>query len=135
MKKFIELLETTVLFIIILATAYAVGSEVWTMIVKQTVDLGDLLLLFIYAEVIGMVGIFIRSRRIPITLPIIIAITSLGRLISLQSKEIDPEFILYESLGVLFLAIAVYILAHFQMFKIKVAEARPKHETRGIDFE
>jgi protein PsiE len=72
--------------------------------------LTDLLLLFIYAEVLGMVAGFYKNREIPITIPIFIAITALSRLIILQGKEINAINLIYESGAVLLLAIAAVIL-------------------------
>ena len=73
-------------------------------------QLSDLFLLFIYAEVLGMVGSFYASSRLPVTLPIIIAMTALTRMIILQSKEIDAVNIIYEASGILILALAAYIM-------------------------
>ena len=72
----------------------------------MTVNLSDLFLLFIYAEVLGMVAIFYKDHRIPVTLPIIIAITALTRMIVLQTKELEPINIVFEASGILLLAIA-----------------------------
>ena len=63
---------------------------------KMTVSMADLFLLFIYAEIIGMVGAFYQSSRIPVTLPIIIAITALCRLVVLHSKEMDAMLLCRE---------------------------------------
>ena len=62
-----------------------------------TVTLADLLLLFIYTEVLGMIGVFYASNRIPITLPLFIAMTAISRLIILQGKGMDASVLLYEA--------------------------------------
>mgnify|MGYP003325638452 FL=1 len=67
-------------------------------------------MLFIYVEIIGMVGAFYSTSRIPVTLPIIIAITALCRLIVMESKEMDAVVILGEAGAILILAIAAYIM-------------------------
>ena len=85
--------------------------ELERMIMVQVVDLSDLFLLFIYAEVLGMVGIFYRDKRIPVTLPIIIAITALTRMIVIQSKGFDGINIIYEASGILLLAVSAYIMS------------------------
>ena len=85
----------------------ATGQEVMTIIANRNVDLADLLLLFIYTEVLGMIGIFFVSKRIPITLPIFIAITAITRLIILQGKDMDMISLLYEASAILILALAV----------------------------
>jgi protein PsiE len=73
--------------------------------------LADLFLLFIYVEIIGMVGAFYSTNRIPVTLPIIIAITALCRLIVMQGKEMDALMLIGEAGAVLILAAAAYIMS------------------------
>lgn len=109
--RLVRFAENAILIVIGLATLYAVGAEVVRLIVNRQVALSDLFLLFIYAEVIGMVGAFYKSHRIPVTLPIIIAMTALCRMIILQSKEIDPVNILYEAGGILILATAALVMS------------------------
>ena len=66
--KFIWVSERTILMIIAVATLYATGLEIMRLIQEQAVVLSDLFLLFIYAEVLGMVGAFYASNRLPVTL-------------------------------------------------------------------
>tara|TARA_B110000483_G_scaffold216665_1_gene268369 strand:- start:593 stop:1006 length:414 start_codon:yes stop_codon:yes gene_type:complete len=103
--------EQGILLVISLATIGAALIEVARIIDLMTVDLSDLFLLFIYAEVLGMVAIFYKDNRIPVTLPIIIAITALTRMIVLQTKGLEPMNIVFEASGVLLLAIAAYIMS------------------------
>jgi protein PsiE len=80
------------------------------MINAQYVELADLLLLFIYVEVIGMVRVYMISNRVRMTYPLFIAITALSRLIILQGKDSNPELLLYEAGAIVLVAIAVIIL-------------------------
>ena len=109
-EKFIWVSERVILMIIAVATFYATGVEILRLIVEQDVHLSDLFLLFIYAEVLGMVGAFYANNRLPVTLPIIIAMTALTRMIILQSKELDSLNIIFEASGILILAVAAYIM-------------------------
>ena len=102
--------EKAILVLIAGFTVYAVGLEMFNIIVMRSVKLTDLLLLFIYAEVLGMVAGFYTNRRIPITIPIFIAITALCRLIILQGKEVNAINIIYESGAVLLLAMAALVI-------------------------
>ena len=111
MTKFIELVEKVLLILIMLATLVAVGAEIVHMIEYRTVELSDLLLLFIYAEVMGMLAAYYNSNRIPVTLPLIIAMTALSRMIILQSKELDKIVLLYESGSILLLSVAALIMS------------------------
>ena len=83
-EKVIFLAEKGLLVIVALATLFAALVEVKVMLDNRMVTLADLLLLFIYTEVLGMVGAFYKSNKIPITLPLFIAMTALSRLIILR---------------------------------------------------
>ena len=93
-------------------TVFAAGLDIYEMVINLNVELGDLFLLFIYAEIIGMVGAFYVSNRIPVTLPIIIAMTALCRLIVLHSKEADPWMLIAEAGAIVLLGGAAYIMSH-----------------------
>ena len=124
-QKFIWLSERIILMIIAIATLFATGIEIYRLIDEQTVNLSDLFLLFIYAEVLGMVGAFYVNNRLPVTLPIIIAMTALTRMIILQSKDLDSINIIYEASGILILAGAAYIMSlkdQISLSKIKLRE-------------
>ena len=108
--KLIKITEKALLAIIALLTVLATFEEVLKIYHANSVQLADLLLLFIYTEVLGMIGIFFVSNRIPITLPIFIAMTAIARLIILQGKEMDMSFLLYEAGAILVLAIAVLVV-------------------------
>ena len=110
MDQAIKIIEKILLVIIAVATIFATGQEIFTLIENRSVQLADLLLLFIYTEVLGMVGVFYKSNRIPITLPLFIAITALSRMIILQGKGSDPQNLIYESAAVLLLAISCLII-------------------------
>ena len=108
----IKITEKALLAIIALLTILATCEEVLKIYNANSVQLADLLLLFIYTEVLGMIGIFFVSNRIPITLPIFIAMTAISRLIILQGKEMDMSFLLYEAGAILVLAIAVLVVRY-----------------------
>lgn len=91
---------------LIAVTQYALGM--WN---AQTVSLADLFMLFIFAEVVAMIGAFYSTERIPVTLPIIIAITALCRLIVLHSKEMDALNVVGEAGAILILAGAAYVMS------------------------
>tara|TARA_Y100001935_G_C17139782_1_gene424917 strand:+ start:172 stop:594 length:423 start_codon:yes stop_codon:yes gene_type:complete len=105
--KLIKATEKCLLVIIAILTLLATCEEVAEIYRKMSVQLADLLLLFIYTEVLGMIGIFFVSNKIPITLPIFIAMTAIARLIILQGKDMDMSFLLFEAGAILILAIAV----------------------------
>ena len=124
LQSFIWISERAILLIIAVATIYATGLEIVRLISTNIVTLSDLFLLFIYAEVLGMVGVFYRDNRIPVTLPIIIAITALTRMIILQSKDLDAINIIYEAGGILLLSVAAYIISLKDEMSLKKIKLR-----------
>ncbi len=102
----IELFEKSLLTIVALLTIIATCQELLAIFDARKVQLADLLLLFLYTEVLGMVGAFYKSKKIPITLPLFIAMTALARLIILQGKEMEAITLLYEAGAILILALA-----------------------------
>lgn len=108
--KLIRRAEHVILLLVALATLMAVGLEVSLMIARRHVAIADILLLFLYTEVLSMVAVYMESRRVPVVYPILIANTALARLIVLQRKDMAPENVLYEALAILVLALAIAIL-------------------------
>ena len=125
-QKFIGVSERVLLFIIAVATLYATVFEIIRMISVREVNLSDLFLLFIYAEVLGMVATFYANNRIPVTLPLIIAMTALTRMIILQSKDVNAINIIYEATGILILAISAYIMTLKDKISLKKLLLREK---------
>ena len=103
--------EKTLLAIIGIATCIAAGQYLISMYEAREIQLSDLFLLFIYVEIIGMVGAFYSTNRIPVTLPIIIAITALCRLIIMQSKDMDALMLVGEAAAIIILSISAYIMS------------------------
>ena len=110
MENLTKNLQLILLTIILLSTVIAVGIEIKTMFFNQSVTLADLLLMFLYLEVIAMVRIFWVQQSISITLPLLIAITALSRFIILQGKEMDPSGLVYEAVAIVLIAAAIVIL-------------------------
>ena len=103
--------ERVLLAIIGIATCIAAAQYLFSMFVAREITLADLFLLFIYAEIIGMVGVFYSTNKIPVTLPIIIAITALCRLIIMQGKDTDALMLVGEASAILILSISAYIMS------------------------
>ena len=121
--------EKLLLAVIGFLTMFAAGMDVYKMIITVNVELGDLFLLFIYAEIIGMVGAFYISNRIPVTLPIIIAMTALCRLIVLHSKEADPWMLIAEAGAIVLLGGAAYIMSYKDKLSLEKDKLRKDNES------
>ena len=102
--------EKFMLAVIGCLTLIAAGLDVYEMFLLRTVDLADLFLLFIYVEIIGMVGAYYSTHVIPVSFPIVIAITAMCRLLILQGKESEPWVLISSAGAILILAGAIYIL-------------------------
>ena len=102
--------EKFMLAVIGCLTLVAAGLDIYEMFLLRTVDLADLFLLFIYVEIIGMVGAYYSTHVIPVSFPIVIAITAMCRLLILQGKESEPWVLISSAGSILILAGAIYIL-------------------------
>ena len=110
MEKITKNVQLILLIIILISTIIAVGIEIFTMFENKNVTLADLLLMFLYLEVLAMVRVFWAQQSITITLPLLIAITALARFIILQGKEMDPSALVYEAVAIVLIASAIVIL-------------------------
>lgn len=116
--------EKTLLAIIGMLTVVASADAIFSIFVAREVTLPDLFLLFIYVEIIGMIGAFYSTNRIPVTLPIIIAITALCRLIVMQSKEMDALTLLAEAGAIFVLSGAAYLMSLKDKMSLEKLERR-----------
>ena len=110
MEKIAKTLQLVLLSFILISTVIAVVIEIKNMFLNQSVTLADLLLMFLYIEVLAMVRVFWDQQSISITLPLLIAITALARFIILQGKEMDPSALVYEAIAIVLIAFAIVIL-------------------------
>ena len=110
MEKIAKNLQLILMVIILISTVIAVGIEINKMFQIKSVTLADLLLMFLYLEVLAMVRVFWDQQSISITLPLLIAITALARFIILQGKEMDPTALVYEAVAIVLIAGAIVIL-------------------------
>tara|TARA_R110001599_G_scaffold32128_1_gene106057 strand:- start:193 stop:552 length:360 start_codon:yes stop_codon:yes gene_type:complete len=104
-------LQLILLCIILISTCIAIGIEIQTMFINRNIAIADLLLMFLYLEVIAMVRVFWQHQVISISLPLLIAITALARFIILQGKGMDAISLVYESTSIVLISIAIVILS------------------------
>ena len=110
MEKIAKNLQLILMVIILISTVIAVGIEIYKMFQNRSVTLADLLLMFLYLELLAIVRIFWDQQSISITLPLLIAITALSRFIILQGKEMNPSGLVYEAVAILLIAAAIVVL-------------------------
>ena len=126
MKDLVKYLQLSLLSIILVSTIIAVILEIKLMASNQSVTLADLLLMFLYLEVLAMVRVFWDQQSISITLPLLIAITALSRFIILQGKEMDPSALVYEAIAIVLIASAIVILRLRHSEKLGISKKRRK---------
>ena len=110
MDQVIRNIQLVAVIFILLATSLAFLIEIQKMYLNRSIELADLLLLFIYIEVIGMIRLFWESKSIRITYPLLIAITALSRFIILQGKGMDPLNLIYEASAIILIALSILLL-------------------------
>lgn len=110
MQRVLTTIEQVGLLTILVATIVAIGQEIMVMVENRYVHLSDLLLLFIYMEVITMIGIYYTSSRLPVRYPIYIAIVALARYIILDAKDLVPWGVLALGGTILVLSISVFVV-------------------------
>jgi protein PsiE len=108
--RLISLIEGVGLVIIAIATVIAVGSEVMSMVEAKSVRLSDLLLLFIYLEVLAMVGMYLESGKLPVRMPLYIAIVALARYLILDMKNMEAWKMLEIAAATLVIALAILVI-------------------------
>ena len=110
MNSTIRNIQLTAVLFVLFSTIIAFILEVKEMYENRNIELADLLLMFIYIEVIGLVRSYWETRAVRISYPLVIAITALARFIILQDKESDPSNLIYISIAILIVAIATVII-------------------------
>lgn len=98
------------LLVIAIATVFAMTSEVITMVNARGVALADLLMLFLYLEVLAMVGLYYRSGKLPVRSPLYIGIVALARYLILDIKTMDDLRMFAVTGSILILALAVLLI-------------------------
>ena len=110
MNNTIRNIQLTAVLFVLVSTIIAFLLEVKEMYDNRNIELADLLLMFIYIEVIGLVKSYWETRSVRITYPLVIAITALARFIILQDKDSDPSNLIYISIAILIVAIATVVI-------------------------
>ena len=124
MNSTIRNIQLVAVIVVLVSTIIAFFLEMKEMYDNKDITLADLLLMFIYIEVIGLVRSYWETQSVRITYPLIIAITALARFIILQDKESDPANLIYISLAILIVAIATVIIRFRNSKYLKIERSR-----------
>ena len=124
MNQTIRNIQLTAVLIVLISTVVAFFLEMRDMYMNRDITLADLLLMFIYIEVIGLVRSYWETRAVRITYPLVIAITALARFIILQDKESDPSNLIYISIAILIVAVATVIIRFRNSKYLKIDKSK-----------
>ena len=124
MNQTIRNIQLTAVMIVLISTVVAFFLEMRDMYMNRDITLADLLLMFIYIEVIGLVRSYWETRAVRITYPLVIAITALARFIILQDKESDPSNLIYISVAILIVAISTVIIRFRNSKYLKIEKSK-----------
>ena len=124
MNSSIRNIQLVAVIVVLVSTIIAFFLEMKEMYENKDITLADLLLMFIYIEVIGLVRSYWETQSVRITYPLIIAITALARFIILQDKESDPANLIYISLAILIVAIATVIIRFRNSKYLRIEKSR-----------
>ena len=124
MNNTIRNIQLTAVLFVLFSTIVAFFLEVKEMYDNRNIELADLLLMFIYIEVIGLVRSYWETRAVRITYPLVIAITALARFIILQDKESDPTNLIYISVAILIVAIATVVIRFRNSKYLKIDKSK-----------
>ena len=124
MNNTIRNIQLTAVLFVLVSTIIAFFLEVKEMYDNRNIELADLLLMFIYIEVIGLVKSYWETRSVRITYPLVIAITALARFIILQDKESDPTNLIYISVAILIVALATVIIRFRNSKYLKIDKSK-----------
>ena len=124
MNQTIRNIQLTAVLIVLISTVVAFFLEMRDMYMNRDITLADLLLMFIYIEVIGLVRSYWETRAVRISYPLVIAITALARFIILQDKESDPSNLIYISVAILIVAIATVIIRFRNSKYLKIEKSK-----------
>lgn len=111
-RRLLNIVENVGLLVIGIATVFAMGSEVMEMVIAKKVTLSDLLLLFLYLEVLAMVGLYYHSGKLPVRFPLYIAMVALARYLILDMKSMDDWRMLAVTGSILMLTGAVFLIRY-----------------------
>ncbi len=124
MNNSIRNIQLVAVVVVLISTIIAFFLEMKEMYDVRDITLADLLLMFIYIEVIGLVRSYWETRAVRITYPLVIAITALARFIILQDKESDPTNLIYISLAILIVALATVIIRFRNSRYLKIEKTK-----------
>ena len=110
MNSAIRNIQLVAVIIVLVSTILAFFLEIEKMYEARVITLADLLLMFIYIEVIGLVRSYWESRSVRVIYPLVIAITALARYIILQDKEADPTNLIYLASAILIVSLATVVI-------------------------
>ena len=111
-RQVLHFFEGTGLVIIVIATIFAGYQETMLMISNARVTLADLLLMFLYLEILTMVGLYFEGGKLPVRFPLYIAMVAMARYVIVDIKDLDNIRLLGVSASIVLVALAVLAIRY-----------------------
>ncbi len=111
----LDIVEYAGLLVIALATTIAMYQEAMVMVASHRVALADLLLMFLYLEVLAMIGQYLKSGQVQVRFPLYIGMVALARYLILDLKEMTELRMLAVAAAILLLTVAVLAISYFHV--------------------
>jgi phosphate starvation-inducible membrane PsiE len=108
--RLVDWFHLVALFVVGAMIIWATGIEILLIFREAGPSVKDILLLFIYLELGAMVGIYFKTRKLPVRFLLYIAITALTRVLAIDIKEMPDERIIAISLSILLLTVSVLLV-------------------------
>jgi protein PsiE len=120
--------EKAVLLLVGGLALLGIGQLVLDIVLARKVKLEDVLLIFIFIEIMAMANVYFLRRAVPFTYPMFIAVTALSRLVVLQGKSIAPENLLFEGGAILLISISIFVIRYSQRYSLDAENEDPHRE-------
>lgn len=129
LRKLLRVSEFFGLMVIGISTTLAMAHEAWKMMMLQQVTLTDLLLMFLFLEILAMVTQYFKSGQLPVRFPLYIAIVSLARELILNMEHLSAWHMIASSSAILLLAGGVLLIRYGQIKYPTSDDAAPEEDS------
>jgi protein PsiE len=125
--------EKAVLLLVGGLSLLAIGQVMMGIPVHGEIRLEDILLIFIFVEIMAMANVYFVRHAVPFTYPMFIAVTALSRLVVLQGKDVPFVNLIYEGVAILLISISILIIRFSQRYSQDAQQSHNRTELKQSD--
>ena len=104
------IIQAGALIIITIATAVAIVAEGYDMFATKSIGLANLLLLFLFIEILSMVRQYsLGQHELKLKTPLVITVVAVARYLIINMEHLTSKWILLTSVSILILTISLLI--------------------------